>query len=741
MKLVIAEKPSVAMSLAAVLGATERKDGYLEGSGYLVSWCVGHLLELAQPEAYKEQYAKWRYEDLPILPENWKYEVPKDKKTQLALLCRLMKDKRVDSVVCATDAGREGELIFRLVYEYAGCNKPMERLWISSMEDAAIREGFDHLHPGSDYDKLYDAAVCRAGADWLIGINATRLFSVLYGVTLNVGRVMSPTLALLVQRESDIESFISKPFYVPEITCGGFTASGEKMTERSEAEKIRMDCDHNSAFVRSVEKQVKTIQPPRLYDLTTLQRECNRIYGYTAQQTLDYVQSLYEKKLATYPRTDSQYLTKDMQATAASLILWLRDKMPFGKGYAGEPDIDRVTDDSKVTDHHAIIPTVEIARTDLSELPSGERDVLTLLAVRLLCATTQANRFEAVTAILDCQGYTFTAKGKTILQSGWKEVERIHRMSIRQSETEHRENEDAALPVLKEGQTFETVSASLREGKTSPPKHYTEDTLLSAMETAGAEDMPDDAERKGLGTPATRAATLEKLVSAGFVQRKKKQLIPTEKGRNLIAVLPDNIKSPILTAEWESMLKQVEHGELSATSFMDQIADMSRTLVKEHTAPEKCFADLFPSSKGTAHEAVGVCPRCGAPVFEGKKGFFCGNRECSFALWKDNRFFSSKKKSITKSVAAALLKEGRISMSGLYSEKTGKTYDAEVILDDTGGKYVNFKLEVPGKKGRRKRAIEKPLNMAVITSRPYENFTKKKATFSPYRNGWQVTPT
>ena len=559
MKLVIAEKPSVAMSLAAVLGATERKDGYLEGSGYLVSWCVGHLLELAQPEAYKEQYAKWRYEDLPILPENWKYEVPKDKKTQLALLCRLMKDKRVDSVVCATDAGREGELIFRLVYEYAGCKKPMERLWISSMEDAAIREGFDHLHPGSDYDKLYDAAVCRAGADWLIGINATRLFSVLYGVTLNVGRVMSPTLALLVQRESDIESFISKPFYVPEITCGGFTASGEKMTERSEAEKIRMDCDHNSAFVRSVEKQVKTVQPPRLYDLTTLQRECNRIFGYTAQQTLDYVQSLYEKKLATYPRTDSQYLTKDMQATAASLILWLRDNMPFGKGCTREPDIDRVTDDSKVTDHHAIIPTVEIARTDLSELPSGERDVLTLLAVRLLCATTQVHQFEAVTAILDCQGYTFTAKGKTILQSGWKEVERIHRMSIRQSETEHKENEDAALPVLQEGQTFETVSASLREGKTSPPKHYTEDTLLSAMETAGAEDMPEDAERKGLGTPATRAATLEKLVSAGFVQRKKKQLIPTEKGKNLIAVLPDNIKSPILTAEWES------HAETSGT--------------------------------------------------------------------------------------------------------------------------------------------------------------------------------
>ena len=667
-----------------------------------MSWCVGHLLELAQPEAYGEQYAKWRYGDLPILPEEWKYEVPKDKKKQLDLLCRLMKDKRVESVVCATDAGREGELIFRLVYEHAGCKKPMERLWISSMEDAAIRDGFEHLRPGSDYDKLYDAAVCRAGADWLIGINATRLFSVLYGVTLNVGRVMSPTLALLVQREADIQAFTSKPFYVPEITCGGFTASGEKLSVKHEAEKIRMDCDGQDVSVLSVEKQVKTVQPPRLYDLTTLQRECNRIYGYTAQQTLDYVQSLYEKKLATYPRTDSQYLTEDMQATAASLVLWLRDHMPFGKGYTGEPDIDRVTDGSKVTDHHAIIPTVEIARTDLSELPSGERDVLTLIAARLLSATAQAHRFEAMTAVLDCQGNSFSAKGKTVLQAGWKEVERLYRMGLKESKPEDDENTDASLPVLQEGQIFETVSASVREGKTSPPKHYTEDSLLAAMETAGTGDMPEDAERKGLGTPATRAATLEKLVAAGFVQRKKKQLIPTEKGTNLILVLPDNIKSPTLTAEWESMLKQVERGELAAESFMGQIADMSRTLVKEHTAPEERFAGLFPDAKRNGREAVGTCPRCGGTVYEGKKGFFCDNQDCAFALWKDNKFFSGKKKSITKSVAAALLKEGRVSMSGLYSEKTGKTYDAVVLLDDTGGKYVNFKLEFPAKKGRRK---------------------------------------
>lgn len=578
----------------------------------------------------------------------------------------------------------------------------MERLWISSMEDAAIRDGFEHLRPGSDYEKLYDAAVCRAGADWLIGINATRLFSVLYGVTLNVGRVMSPTLALLVQREADIQAFTSKPFYVPEITCGGFVSSGEKLPDKAGAEKIFMDCDGQAASVLSVEKQVKTVQPPRLYDLTTLQRECNRIYGYTAQQTLDYVQSLYEKKLATYPRTDSQYLTEDMQATAASLILWLRDNMPFGKGCAGEPDIDRITDGSKVTDHHAIIPTVEIARTDLSELPSGERDVLTLIAARLLSATAQAHRFEAVTAVLDCQGNSFTAKGKTVLQTGWKEVERLYRMGLKESKPEDNENTDVSLPMLQEGQLLETVSASVREGKTSPPKHYTEDSLLAAMETAGAEDMPEDAERKGLGTPATRAATLEKLVSAGFVQRKKKQLIPTEKGTNLILVLPDNIKSPMLTAEWESMLKQVERGEVPAKDFMDGIADMSRALVKAHTAPEECFAGLFPDAKKNGREAVGTCPRCGGTVYEGKKGFFCDNQSCSFALWKDNKFFSGKKKSITKSVAAALLKEGRVSMSGLYSEKTGRNYDAVVLLDDTGGKYVNFKLEFPAKKGRRK---------------------------------------
>lgn len=694
MKLVIAEKPSVAMSLATVLGATEKQDGYTEGGGYLVSWCVGHLVELAQPESYSEQYAKWRREDLPIMPEVWKYEVAREKRKQLSVLKKLMADKRVESIVCATDAGREGELIFRLVYDYCGCKKPIERLWISSMEDAAIREGFAHLRPGAEYDLLYRAAVCRAGADWLVGINGTRLFTVLYHTKLNVGRVMTPTLALVVQREAEIGAFQSKPFYVPELYTGNLTASGEKTESKAAAEHIVSDCTGKAAAVTSVDQQEKTVQPPRLYDLTTLQRECNRYFGYTAQQTLDYLQSLYEKKLATYPRTDSQYLTEDMKAPTERLVAWLNGNMPFA-AENGTPDLDRVIDNKKVSDHHAILPTMEISKTDLSALPAGERDVLTLVAMRLLCAVGKPHIFEAVTAVLDCGGHSFTAKGKTVKQDGWKAVLSAFKASMKQTPQENDE-EEIALPTLTVGQVLFDVQASVREGKTSPPKHFTEDSLLAAMETAGAEDMPEDAERKGLGTPATRAATLEKLVNSGFVQRKKKQLLPTEKGVNLIAVLPEKIKSPQLTAEWESMLKQVERGELTEQAFMAGIRELTTGFVQEHTAPDPAF-----TAENTS-PSIGSCPRCGGAVRERQKGFFCETPDCAFALWKENRFFSTKKKSLTKTMAAALLKEGRVAVSGLYSEKTGKVYDATVVLDDTGGKYVNFKLEFPARKSGKK---------------------------------------
>lgn len=700
MKLVIAEKPSVALSLAKVLGATKRHEGYLAGKDYLVSWCLGHLLGLADPHLYDEKLKRWSYDTLPIIPDQWKYSIARDKKKQLTILTDLMKLKAVDSIVCATDAGREGELIFRLVYNYSKCGKPIERLWISSMEDEAIRQGFDHLRPGKDYDLLYQAALCRAQADWIVGINATRLFSALYHTKLNVGRVMSPTLALLVQREAQIQGFKSKPFYVPEITCGGFTASADRLDDKNAAEKIRLACDGQAATVTKIDTQKKTEQPPKLYDLTTLQRECNRVYGFTAQQTLDYLQSLYEKKLSTYPRTDSRYLTEDMRDTAEKLIAWLRDNTAVGKGYMGNADISRITDNTKVTDHHAIIPTMEITITDLSELPKGERCVLSQIMTRLLCATTQPNVYEATTITLTCAGHAFIAKGKTVLQEGWKAIEKLYLAEPDQKA----DTAETELPKLTERQRFDPVAASVRKGKTSPPKHYTEDSLLSAMETAGADETPDDAERKGLGTPATRAAILEKLVAARFVERRKKLLIPTQTGINLITVLPDNIKSPLLTAEWESKLKQIERGEINADSFMDGINGMVRELVQSHNSPDQEYVSLFPR-KTVSGGTVGVCPRCGAKVEEKYKGYFCENSDCSFALWKDNHFFRTKKKTLTREIAEGLLKDGRVFVKELYSEKNNSYYDAFVVLNDTGGKYVNFKIDFPPrkvKKGGRK---------------------------------------
>lgn len=690
MKLIIAEKSSVGQAIAGVLGAAKRGSGYLEGSSYLVSWCAGHLVELAQAEVYDEKYGKWRYEDLPILPEHWKYAVSRDKAKQLKILRELMKRPDVDSIINACDAGREGELIFRLVYEYCGCKKPMQRLWISSMEESAIAEGFRSLRPGTDYDKLYRAALCRSQADWLVGINATRLFSVLYRQTLNVGRVMTPTLALLVQRQQEIAAFVKEPFYTPELDCGTFTASGEKQKDKQAAESIRLACDGKTAVVKSVERQEKTAAPPKLYDLTTLQREANRLFGFTAQQTLDYMQSLYEKKLATYPRTDSRYLTGDMAAGIPVLVEAAAAVLPFPTGAKLSIDASRVVDNSKVTDHHAILPTGQIKNADLAALPAGERSLLFLLAVRLICAVGGPHLYAETVVTVDCVGHSFTAKGKTVLQDGWKAVESAYRATLKK---EHDQKDEAkALPELTEGQVFKNVRAAVKEGFTSPPKPYTEDTLLKAMETADSEDMPDDAERKGLGTPATRAGILEKLVKTGQAERKSKQLLPAKKGINLITVLPEVIKSPALTAEWEHRLKQMERGGLSETVFIAEIAELAASLVKTNRAPKPEFMSLFPAPVGNRSEPVGVCPRCGGKVREGKKGFFCETRDCGFALWRDNRFFAAKKQEITRTVAAALLKDGRVSLSGLYSEKTGKTYSAVVVMEDTG-KYVNFKLD------------------------------------------------
>ena len=692
MKLVLAEKPSVAMSLSKVIGANQRGDGYMEGNGYLVSWCVGHLVELSQPEAYDEKYAKWRYDDLPILPEHWQYQVSASTKKQFGILKKLMQRKDVESLICATDAGREGELIFRLVYEMAGCRKPFSRLWISSMEDAAIREGFAGLRPGAEYDPLYQSALCRQKADWLIGINATRLFSVLYHRTLNVGRVQTPTLAMLVDRDSKITMFRKEKYHHVRLTLGGAEAVSEKIAAPEEAETLRAACAGAEAVCASVTREQKKEAPPRLYDLTTLQREANRIFGYTAKQTLDYAQSLYEKKLLTYPRTDSRYLTADM-AESASAVLHLAAKVPSFDGCKEFfPDVTLLVNDKKVSDHHAIIPTLELEKASLSELPVGERNILLLVCRELLCAVAEPYVYEAVTATFTCGGQTFTAKGRRILSEGWREIDHIFRASLKEQPED--EAEPAALPDFTEGQTFDQVDASVTEHFTAPPKAYTEDTLLAAMETAGKEEMPEDAERKGLGTPATRAAILEKLVAAGFVERKGKSLIPTKAGINLVTVLPDTLTSPMLTAEWEQKLTAIARGEGDPAAFMAGISDMARELVKTYSHISEEGQKLFAPER----EAVGLCPHCGKPVYEGKKNFYCSDRSCQFVLWKDDRFWTSRKKELTKKMAGDLLKKGRTSVKGMWSEKKGATYDAVVVLDDTGEKYVRFKLEFPKRK-------------------------------------------
>lgn len=691
MKLVIAEKPSVAKSIAAVLGANSRKDGYLEGSGFLVSWCVGHLVELADASAYGENYAKWALADLPILPDHWAYTILPDSRKQFDTLKKLMERPDVASLVCATDAGREGELIFRLVYEQANCKKPVERLWISSMEDSAIRDGFAHLKPSADYDRLYAAALCRAQADWLVGINATRLFSILYHRTLNIGRVMTPTLALIVQREAAIDALKSTPFYTVTVAFPDFAATSERITDKTQAEALQAAClTAAHATVKSVERKEKAEKPPALYDLTTLQREANRLLGFTAQQTLDYLQSLYEKKLATYPRTDSRYLTSDMAGSLPMLVNTTAKAMPFAEKLTIRCNPAQVIDDSKVSDHHAIIPTLGIRETDLSALPAGELALLQLISARLLCAVGQPHAYAETSVVVECAGQEFKAKGRAILNPGWQELDGRYKDTLKNKPEP--EKEAKALPILSEGDTLSVVTAAVKEGKTSPPAHFTEDTLLSAMETAGAGEMPEDAERKGLGTPATRAGILEKLIKVGFVERKKVKkathLMPTHEGVALITVLPDQIQSPSMTAEWEHRLKEIERGGAEPNAFLSEIAAMLTELTGRYEAVKDAAA-LFPSDK----ESLGKCPRCGASVVEISKGFVCENRDCGFAIWKENKFFTAKKKKPTKALVTELLSTGRARLTGCYSEKTGKTYDATVVLDDTGGKYVSFKLE------------------------------------------------
>ena len=687
-KLVIAEKPSVARSIAGVIGATEKHASYLEGNGYVVSWCIGHLVSFADAGRYDERFKKWRYEDLPILPEPWQYIIPDDKKQQFDVLRSLMERDDVTGLVCATDAGREGELIFRFVYQMAGCKKPFKRLWISSMEDSAIRDGFAHLKLGTDYDPLYQSALCRAKADWLVGINVTRLFSVLYHKTLTVGRVQTPTLNLLVELDAKITNFKKEKYHIVHIGVGDADAVSSRFSDAGEANTVKTACAGAQAVCASVTREKKTEQPPKLYDLTTLQREANRLFGFTAKQTLDYAQTLYEKKLLTYPRTDSQYLTDDMLPVAENLVSGLWELVPFAKGLNISPQFDRILNSKKVSDHHAIIPTAEFVKQGFDGLAESDRKLLSLICCKVLCAVAGPYVYEAVTATFTCAGKEFTAKGRTVLSPGWKEIVRRFRSSLKTASDEDAETV-RELPELKEGQTFADVAASVTEHFTTPPKPYTEDTLLSAMERAGAEDMPEDAERKGLGTPATRAAILEKLVQMGFVQRKGKQLIPTKDGINLAVVLPEALTSPQLTAEWESRLTEIAKGQADPDEFMAGIEAMTRELVKTYSCISEDKQKLFQAER----VAIGTCPRCGEAVYEGRKNYYCGNRACQFVMWKNDRFFEERKKAFTPKIAAALLKDGKAKVKGLYSMKTSKTYDGTVLLADTGGKYVNYRVE------------------------------------------------
>lgn len=703
MQLVIAEKPSVAKSIADVLGALDRQDGYFEGGGYLVSWCVGHLIELAEPESYGEQWKKWTYESLPVNPEHWQYEIKEDTKEQYDVLYGLLHDSRVDEVVCATDAGREGELIFRLVYNMASCKKPMKRLWISSMEESAIREGVENLKPGSDYDHLYHSALCRQEADWLVGINGTRLFTVLYGgKVLKVGRVQTPTLAMLVEREAKIMNFKKEQYFMAHILCGGVDAVTERIDNKTEAENVAGACRNGQALVTSVEKEEKTVSPPKLYDLTTLQRDANRLFGFTAKQTLGYTQSLYEKKMCTYPRTDSQYLSDDMEQTAGNVIEAIFSSILFEENRMFNPDIKRVLNSKKVTDHHAIIPTMEIAKADLAALPETERKILSLVANRLLCATGEKHLYETVKAELSCGGYTFTTSGKSVLKNGWKDFEDAFKRSFKA--TEEKEQEDKKLPELSEGQTFDGVQTKISEHYTTPPKHFTEDSLLSAMERAGNEDMSDDVERKGLGTPATRADIIEKLVKDGFVKREKKQMLPTEDGMKLITVLPDVVKSSKLTADWENALTLVAKGEMEREDFMADIETMESDLI--HTYHE--VSDEQKKMFAQEQKVLGKCPNCGGEVVKGKYGAFCKNK-CGMNV---SRIMGV---ALSDEQVESLLAGKKTLLKGITS-KAGKKYDAYIIPSGTeeyhytkdgeekSGAQFKFVMEFPNKKftGKKK---------------------------------------
>lgn len=683
MKLVITEKPSVAIAIAAVIGATKKKDGYIEGNGYIISWCVGHLVGLANPDMYDEKFKKWRYEDLPIIPKKWDFTLNPSTKKQFEVLRELIKSTEVDEIIEATDAGREGELIFRLVYDMIAVNKPFKRLWISSMEETSILNGFKNLKNGEDYQNLYESALARSKADWMVGMNATRLFTTIYNTKLSVGRVQTPTLAMIANRDHKIKNFIKEKFYNVELDLGSnFKVKSEnRINEKKETESIKEYCDGKTVTIIQVEKAVKNKKPPLLFDLTTLQREANNLFGYTAKQTLDIVQSLYEKKLVTYPRTDSRYITDDMEESVLTLIKEIDNTFI--------PNLKRLCDNKKVTDHHAIIPTKQSLSLDFNKISKEESNVYITIKSKLIIAASSNYIYEQTNVIATVDDYLFTKKGKIVVDEGFvlKENEFKKNIGLKVKEIEEEE-----LPDIKENDKYNIKEINIIEGLTTPPKHYTEDTLLGAMENAGVEDLDKnlDTEKKGLGTPATRANIIEKLIKTNYVIREKKNLLITEKGNELIKVMPDNIKSAKLTAEWENKLTEISNGNLESEKFLLEIQDAIKSLINNYKNFEgKNNFEVEINHKG---ETLGKCPKCQSDIYESEKNFYCSNKACKFALWKKNRFFEQKKKKITKTIAKELLKNGKAEVSKLFSEKKDKYYNATIVMVISGD-YVNFKLE------------------------------------------------
>ena len=693
-QLVIAEKPSVAQSYAKNLSAYKREEGYLEGESCIVSWCLGHLAEYARPEEYDPKYEKWQFDDLPILPEVWKLKVSKDKRKQFDVLKGLMNRSDVEYLVNGCDAGREGELIFQRVYDLAGCKKPVKRLWISSMEDTAIREGFQTMKSEEEYKNLCMAAVCRAQADWLIGMNGTRAYTTRYFKRLVVGRVQTPTLAMLAERQEKIEHFQKEAFYKVSLTDGKLTVVSENIANEEAADLLAALCNGSTAMVTQMKKERKKSFPPKLYDLTSLQREANRYFGYTAKRTLDMLQELYEEKLVTYPRTDSQFVTEDMKDTVEELVGKMPVLLPFvDYGQLGH-GVKRVINNAKVSDHHAILPTREAVEKGIADLPADKKNLMMLICQQLVQATGEEYLYEQTDITVKCQEHDFKARGKIPVQMGFKEVEKAFKNQCVKAEPVDEKEKDTSIPAgYEEGMNFFPVKAEKTTHYTSPPKPFNEDTLLAAMETAGNKEFDAETEKKGLGTPATRASIIEKLVSSGYAQRKGKQILPSEEGQELVKVMPEYLKSAAMTAEWENQLLMMEKGQITDAQFMGEITSLVGKILEVcRNIPEKERRRFQ-----TEREVIGKCPVCGSDVFEGKQNFYCSNRQCDFALWKENRFLGSMEKNLDKKMAKELLAKACTHVKGLYSRKKDMKFDADLLLTLEDGK-PRFHLEFPKKK-------------------------------------------